>query len=97
MDRIMVFEAAHEGKLDVLHTLVQENPSILADIRLTSLPEWVLHVATKSGQLNFVKELLKMDPQPNIARNMNKDGFRPLTCVLQHYLASVRGSCVADK
>lgn len=74
----MLFEAAREGKLEILHTLVQQNPSILTDIRLTSLAESILHVATKSGQLNFVNELMKMDPLHDIARDMNRDGFRPL-------------------
>lgn len=87
----MLFEAAREGKLDVLQNLVQENPSILADVRLTSLTESVLHVATKWGHLNFVKELMKMDPQNDVARDMNRDGFRPLDiAVIMGNLAIVK-------
>ncbi|KAK4414303.1 hypothetical protein Salat_2843300 [Sesamum alatum] len=69
-------EAARHGNLDVLENLLRENPSVLADIRLTSLAESLLHVATKSGQLSFVHELMKLDP--GIAAELNKDGFRAL-------------------
>ncbi|KAL2234333.1 UNVERIFIED_CONTAM: Protein ACCELERATED CELL DEATH 6 [Sesamum indicum] len=69
-------EAARDGKLDVLENLLRENPSALADFRLTSLAESLLHVATKSGQLSFVHELMRIDP--GIAPELNKNGFRAL-------------------
>ncbi|KAL3815019.1 hypothetical protein ACJIZ3_016508 [Penstemon smallii] len=72
----MLFEAAKNGRRDFLERLVKENPTILADLRLTFLEESLLHVATKLGQLGFVHELLEIDP--DIATELNKDGFRPL-------------------
>ncbi|KAL6507637.1 hypothetical protein OROGR_023832 [Orobanche gracilis] len=71
-----LFEAARQGKVDVLAMLLQEYPSLLADIRLTSLVESVLHVATKSGQLDFARDIMKIDP--DIARDINRDGYRVL-------------------
>ncbi|KAK4410907.1 hypothetical protein Sango_0163700 [Sesamum angolense] len=62
--------------LDVLENLLRDNPSVLANFRLTSLAESLLHVATKSGQLSFAHELMKIDP--GIAADLNKDGFRAL-------------------
>ncbi|KAK6162697.1 hypothetical protein DH2020_002538 [Rehmannia glutinosa] len=73
---LLLEEAARQGKIDVLDNLLKENPSFLANYKLISLSESLLHVATKSGQLKFVHELMKLDP--DIAREMNKDGFRPL-------------------
>lgn len=73
---ISLQQAARNGRIDLLANLLIESPSILADFRLTSLEESILHVATKSGQLNFVHELMKIDP--NLATEPNKDGFRPL-------------------
>ncbi|KAL0397413.1 UNVERIFIED_CONTAM: hypothetical protein Scaly_0189700 [Sesamum calycinum] len=72
----MLSEAARNGNLNVLENLLRDNPSVLADFRLTSLAESLLHVATKSGQLSFVHELMKIDP--GIAAELNKDGFRAL-------------------
>lgn len=76
MDRKMLFEAARVGNVEVLKNLLQQNPSILDDIKLTSLTESLLHAATKSGQLNFVRELLKIDV--DIAGEVDGEGFRAL-------------------
>lgn len=74
--QIEVFAAAREGKVEVLNRLLQQNPSILDEIRLTSLTESLLHAATKSGQLNFVVELLKVDG--DVGGEVDKEGFRAL-------------------
>ncbi|CAI9770371.1 unnamed protein product [Fraxinus pennsylvanica] len=76
MDGKNMLDAARTGNLEVLKFFLEENPSILADLRLMSPTESLLHVATKAGQLNFVHELMKLDPE--IAEELNKDGFRPL-------------------
>ncbi|KAL2460948.1 Ankyrin repeat family protein [Abeliophyllum distichum] len=76
MDSKKLLDAARAGNLEVLENFLEENPSILADLRLISPTESLLHVATKAGQLNFVLQLLKLDPE--IAGELNKDGFRPL-------------------
>ena len=58
-----------------MHKLPQENPLIFVDTALSSPEESV----TKAGQLNFVKEL--MNHKPELARESDKDGFRPLDIV----------------
>ncbi|KAK4410908.1 Ankyrin repeat-containing protein BDA1 [Sesamum angolense] len=93
-------EAARDGKLDVLENLLRENPSVLADFRLASLAESLLHVATKSGQLSFVHELMKIDP--GIATELNKDGYRALDIavilgnleMVNEILSSDKGLCL---
>ncbi|KAH6767524.1 hypothetical protein C2S52_018507 [Perilla frutescens var. hirtella] len=89
MEINLLFEAAREGKVEVLERLLQENPSILADSRLVSPSESLLHAATKFGQFDFVHELMKLDPQ--IARDMNQYGFRPLD------IASIMGKTAIVK
>lgn len=75
--QIDVFAAAREGKVEVLKRLLQQNPSILDEIRLTSLTESLLHAATKSGQLNFAVELLKVFVDDgDVAGEVDKEGFR---------------------
>lgn len=64
-----------EGNLETIHKLLQQNPLIFVDTALSSPAEYALHAATKAGQLNFVKEL--MNHKPELARESDKDGFRP--------------------
>ncbi|XP_059654281.1 ankyrin repeat-containing protein BDA1-like [Cornus florida] len=76
MDVQNLFEAAYTGNVELLHKLLQEKPLILVDVALTSPPESLLHVATKAGQLCFVCELIKHNPE--LARELSKDGFMPM-------------------
>ncbi|CAI9786895.1 unnamed protein product [Fraxinus pennsylvanica] len=76
MDSKKLFDAARAGNVEVLVKFLDENPSILDDLRLISPSESLLHVATKARRLNFVHEVLKLDPE--IAGELNNDGFRPL-------------------
>ncbi|KAH6806751.1 hypothetical protein C2S51_031582 [Perilla frutescens var. frutescens] len=73
---LLLEEAARHGKLDILEKLVKENPAVLADFKLKSLGESLLHQATKCRQPSFVRELMKIDP--DVAGEVDKDGFRPL-------------------
>ncbi|KAH6763711.1 hypothetical protein C2S51_014960 [Perilla frutescens var. frutescens] len=73
---LLLEEAARHGKLDILENMVKENPAVLADFKLKSLGESLLHHATKCRQASFVHELMKIDP--DVAGEMDKDGFRPL-------------------
>ncbi|PON99753.1 Transmembrane protein [Trema orientale] len=71
-----LFEASLSGDVEALHQLIKENPLILADYALVSPHENPLHIAIKAGKLGFVKEMLRL--KPNLVRELNKDGFRPL-------------------
>ncbi|XP_057495417.1 ankyrin repeat-containing protein BDA1-like [Actinidia eriantha] len=68
-------KAAQTGNIEVLHKMLQENPLMLAEATLSS-PEPILLVATKARQLNFVRELIKHDP--DAPRELSNDGFRAM-------------------
>ncbi|XP_059651005.1 ankyrin repeat-containing protein BDA1-like isoform X2 [Cornus florida] len=76
MDIKRLFEAAYTGNVELLHKLLQEKPLILIDVALTSPLESLLHVATKAGQLDFVRELIKRNPE--LAKESSKEGLMPL-------------------
>ncbi|EXB72237.1 Ankyrin repeat-containing protein [Morus notabilis] len=69
-------EAARMGNVEALHDLIKENPFVLSDYALVSLHENPLHVATKAGQLGFVREIIRLKPES--AEEPNREGFRPL-------------------
>ncbi|XP_031281818.1 uncharacterized protein LOC116140312 [Pistacia vera] len=71
-----LFEAARTGDVSLLHQLLLEKPSILADCQLIFPHENPLNIATKAGQLAFVQQILKH--RPDFVRQSNQDGFRPL-------------------
>ncbi|KAH6787264.1 hypothetical protein C2S52_006816 [Perilla frutescens var. hirtella] len=73
---LLLEEAARHGKLDILENMVKENPAVLANFKLKSLGESLLHQAIKCRQPSFVRELMKIDP--DVAGDIDKDGFRPL-------------------
>ncbi|XP_060673694.1 ankyrin repeat-containing protein BDA1-like [Ziziphus jujuba] len=75
MDR-RLFEAALAGNISALNQLIAENPLILADSALISPHENPLNIAIKAGQLGFAREVIGL--RPELAREVNKDGFRPL-------------------
>lgn len=85
----MLFEAARGGNLEILSNLLHQNPSILADTRLASPAESLLHEAIKHGHSDFVHELMRLDP--HIATDMNQYGFRPLD------VASIMGNTAIVK
>ncbi|XP_059651003.1 ankyrin repeat-containing protein ITN1-like [Cornus florida] len=76
MDIQKLFEAAYTGNVELLRKSLQEKPLILIDVALTCPPESLLHVATKAGQLDFVRELIKHNPE--LARESSEDGFMPM-------------------
>ena len=68
-------KAAQTGNIEVLHKMLQENPLLLAEATISS-PEPILLVATKARKLNFVRELIKHDP--DAPRELSNDGFRAM-------------------
>lgn len=74
--KMLLEDAARYGKLDVLDYLVKENPAAVADFKLKSPGQPLLHEATKCQHLRFVRELMKIDP--DAPREMDRDGFRAL-------------------
>ncbi|KAH9705828.1 ANK REP REGION domain-containing protein [Citrus sinensis] len=74
MDR-KLFEATQAGNVQSLHQLLGENPLILHTSALTSAGN-PLHVASAYGHIDFVKEIINL--RPDMAQEVNKDGFSPL-------------------
>ncbi|KAL9422000.1 hypothetical protein AB3S75_034301 [Citrus x aurantiifolia] len=74
MDR-KLFEATQAGNVQSLHQLLGENPLILHTSAPTSAGN-PLHVASAYGHIDFVKEIINL--RPDMAQEVNKDGFSPL-------------------
>ncbi|KAF8412854.1 hypothetical protein HHK36_000826 [Tetracentron sinense] len=91
-----LFEAALTGNVGALLQLLQENPLILADAALLYPDETPLHVASKVGHFDFVREMIRQKPE--FAREMNKDGFRPMDIASANgYSEIVRELLMVDK
>ncbi|XP_030465082.2 ankyrin repeat-containing protein BDA1-like [Syzygium oleosum] len=74
MERKLI-EAAQKGNLAELDDLIRSNGLILEEMALKG-GHTLLHVACVAGELNFVRELLKLKPQ--FVEIVNADGFSPL-------------------
>ena len=74
MDRRLL-DAAQAGNVDALHQLLRENPLILHTTALASA-ENPLHISSISGQVDFVKELMRL--KPDFTKELNQDGFSPI-------------------
>ncbi|KAJ8772419.1 hypothetical protein K2173_027596 [Erythroxylum novogranatense] len=77
-----LLDVSLSGYVDHLHQLVRENPIILNNICLLSA-ENPLHIASITGHLEFVKEILRLKPE--FAKELNQDGLTPM------HIAAVNG------
>ena len=68
--------AAQLGDTGTLAELLNQDPLILNKVALSPIAETPLHIATISGQTQFAKQILTLEP--SFARDLNKDGFSPL-------------------
>lgn len=58
-----LYEAAMQGSVDILYTLLEADPLILDRVSLSSSPQTPLHVAALRGHLDFTKVMLKHRPE----------------------------------
>ncbi|KAL6291285.1 hypothetical protein ACE6H2_008795 [Prunus campanulata] len=79
---IRLFEASHTGDVQLLHKLLAENPLLLHSLALAST-ENPLHVASISGHVDFVKEIVRL--KPAFVKELNQEGFSPM------HIASANG------
>ncbi|XP_022864262.1 ankyrin repeat-containing protein BDA1-like [Olea europaea var. sylvestris] len=79
----LLFEAAAEGNVNSLKTLLQEDPIILDRVIVNSYSDTPLHVAAILGHIDFVKEILRR--RPEFARELNLCQSPPL------HLTSAKG------
>ncbi|XP_059657672.1 ankyrin repeat-containing protein BDA1-like [Cornus florida] len=96
--------AAQEGNIQLLYTLIQEDPNILErnmDDKFL-LADTPLHVAASTGNLQFAAEVMKL--KPSYARKLNLDGHSPIHLALRsghhrvvEWFVSVDSNLVRDK
>lgn len=61
-NRKFLYEAAMQGSVDTLDTLLETDPLILDRVSLSSSPQTPLHAAALRGQVEFTKRILKHRP-----------------------------------
>ncbi|WJX48213.1 hypothetical protein P8452_34809 [Trifolium repens] len=73
--------AAEGGDIDLLYTLLKDNPSILKDIDSEQLIETPLHIAASKGHIPFAIEI--MNWKPSFALKLNPEGLSPIHLAIQ--------------
>ncbi|XP_059659079.1 ankyrin repeat-containing protein BDA1-like [Cornus florida] len=96
--------AAQEGNIQLLYTLIQEDPNILErNMDENLLADTPLHVAASTGNLQFAAEVMKL--KPSYARKLNPRGLSPIHVALRssgddrvvEWFVSVDSNLVRDK
>jgi len=73
--------AAQAGDIDLLYTVIQDDPSILECIDLIPFVETPLHIAASMGHLPFATEILNL--KPSFAWKLNPQGSSPIHLAMQ--------------
>ncbi|XP_059444292.1 uncharacterized protein LOC132176176 [Corylus avellana] len=81
MDRSLR-DAAQEGSIDALHSLVRGDPYILDTIDKIPFVETPLHIAASAGHTQFAMEIVRL--KPSLAWKLNQDSFSPMHLALQN-------------
>lgn len=90
-----LLEASQAGNTQTLHRLLAEEPLMLHKTALLS-SENPLHIASVSGHVEFVKEILRLKPE--FAKQLNQDGFCPVHMASANgYLEMVREFLTVDR
>jgi len=74
--------AAHAGDVDLLYTIIQDDPYILERIELIPFVETPLHVAASMGHRPFASEIMNL--KPSFATKLNPQGFSPIHLAMQN-------------
>ncbi|XP_027355299.1 ankyrin repeat-containing protein BDA1-like [Abrus precatorius] len=74
--------AALEGDINLLYTLIQEDPHILNHNDSTPFIDTPLHIASSCGHLHFVTEIMRL--KPSYAWKLNQQGLAPIHLALLH-------------
>ena len=68
--------AAEKGDIDMLYTLIREDPYLLDHIDRIPFVDTPLHIAASVGHTGFAREAMLL--KPSFARKLNQDGLTPL-------------------
>ncbi|RHN41843.1 putative ankyrin repeat-containing domain, PGG domain-containing protein [Medicago truncatula] len=74
--------AAQEGDINLLYTLIEEDPYVLEYIDLIPFVETPLHIAASMGHVQFATEIMRL--KPSFAWKLNQQGFSPIHLALQN-------------
>jgi ankyrin repeat protein len=74
--------AAQTGDIDLLYTVIQDDPSILENIDIIPFVETPLHIAATMGHLQFASEIMIL--KPSFAWKLNPQGFSPIHLAMQN-------------
>ncbi|KAK2387496.1 ankyrin repeat-containing protein BDA1 [Trifolium repens] len=68
--------AAEASNIDLLYTVIQDDPSVLENIDSKQFVETPLHIAALRWHLRFAAEIMNL--KPSFALKLNQQGFRHL-------------------
>jgi hypothetical protein len=68
--------AAEAGNIDLLYTVIQDDPSVLENIDSKQFVKTPLHIAALRWHLRFAAEIMNL--KPSFALKLNQQGFRHL-------------------
>ncbi|RHN41590.1 putative ankyrin repeat-containing domain, PGG domain-containing protein [Medicago truncatula] len=74
--------AAHAGDVNLLYTVIQDDPYVLERIDLIPFVETPLHIAASMGHLPFATEIMTL--KPSFALKLNPQGFSPIHLAMQN-------------
>ncbi|AET03520.1 putative ankyrin repeat-containing domain, PGG domain-containing protein [Medicago truncatula] len=73
--------AAEAGDIDLLYTVIQDDPYILEHIDSIPFVETPLHIAASMGHIDFAIEIMNL--KPSFALKLNPQGFSPIHLAMQ--------------
>jgi ankyrin repeat protein len=82
MDQYNLKDAAEQGNIDALYSLIAMEPKVLDNMDEIPFVETPLHVAAAAGQTEFVMEMMIL--KPSFARKLNPNGFTPLLLAMHN-------------
>lgn len=77
-----VMAATLEGDVNLLYTLIQEDPYVLEYIDSIPFLDTPLHIAASMGHIHFATEIMRL--KPSFAWKLNQQGFSPIHLAMQN-------------
>ncbi|KAI5418845.1 hypothetical protein KIW84_043173 [Lathyrus oleraceus] len=77
-----VMAATLEGDVNLLYTLIQEDPYVLEYIDSIPFLDTPLHIAASMGHIHFSTEIMRL--KPSFAWKLNQQGFSPIHLAMQN-------------